>query len=144
MLNTCRGSRLVAAEEATGHQSHFRLDLPRPYRSLAVAGSLVAVGRRVTEGNRHRGRIEAGVSAATSKRSARAGGLICESSGEVMRVGGCAQGLWMNCANSADGGAMPGTCPETLAAAAPVTSPDAVDSMGCERIRRGLSRAGAR
>jgi hypothetical protein len=50
VLNTCRGSRLVAADGATGHQCHFASTFLAPTGSLAVAGSLAAVGRRVTEG----------------------------------------------------------------------------------------------
>ena len=58
--------------------------------------------------------------------------------GEVMSVGGCVQGLWMNCAICPDGGAMPGDMPGDPGGHAPVTSLNAIDFDGQREDPEGI------
>jgi len=56
-----------------------------------------------------------------------------------MSAGGCAQGLWRNCAKCARWRCRAkGMRGEAMMAIPPVTSPDADDSMDCEKIRKRI------
>jgi hypothetical protein len=57
------------------------------------------------------------------------------SPGEVMSVGGCAQGLWMNAAMAARCQGTPGG---GITGPPPLTSTNADGPGGCEKIRKGF------